>query len=351
MKIGLVKFLQMKKSNRGGKSVSELKIGKLESQLLEKLVFDSIVFKRKETLVRAGIGEDCAVVDYGDEVCVISTDPITGATNEIGKLAIHISCNDIASNGIEPVGIMLAVMMPEGTTKEEIKQLMEDAGQEAKRLKVDIIGGHTEITNAVNKTVIVSTAIGKIKKRTFNKDRDIEVGDAIILTKNAGLEGTAIIATDHEETLKRKLNQKELQRAKDMFRDLSVVKEGVIAGSIGFSKMHDVTEGGVLGAVWELCRSAKKGATVYYDAIDIAPETLKICDIYKIDPLKLISSGSMLIVANQDKKEKLLKAFEEEGIRAQEIGKVTEGTDVLLYKDNQTLPIDPPKEDALYEVK
>ncbi len=94
-----------------------LKVGKLDSNMLQKIVIDKIKYKRPEVKTRAGIGEDCAVIDYGKYECVVSTDPITAAINDIGRLAIHISCNDIASNGIEPLGITLTVMLPEGRQK------------------------------------------------------------------------------------------------------------------------------------------------------------------------------------------------------------------------------------------
>ncbi|MEL7656910.1 MAG: AIR synthase related protein, partial [Bacillota bacterium] len=141
-----------------------LKTGKLDSRLLEEIVFKNIKYKRPEVITRPGIGEDCAVVDFGAYECVMSTDPITAAVGEIGKLAVHISCNDIASNGIEPLGIMLTVMLPEGTTEEQVEEIMKQAGQVSEELGVEIIGGHTEITPAVTKPIIVSTAIGRGEK-------------------------------------------------------------------------------------------------------------------------------------------------------------------------------------------
>ena len=150
-----------------------LKTGKLDSELLEKIVFNNIKFKRPEVLTRPGIGEDCAVVDFGSYECIMSTDPITAAISEIGRLSIHISCNDIASNGIQPLGIMLAVMLPVGTTEEQIEEMMRQAGEASEELGVEIIGGHTEITPAVTKPVIVSTAIGRHAAGGFDHDNEI----------------------------------------------------------------------------------------------------------------------------------------------------------------------------------
>ena len=141
--------------------MEKLKIGKLDSDVLKDLVLDKISLTRPEVKTRAGVGEDCAVIDFGPYDCVISTDPITADASDVGRLAIHISCNDIASNGIEPLGITLAVMLPDGTTKEDVSRIMAQAAGAAERAGVEIIGGHTEVTAAVNQPVIVSTAIGR----------------------------------------------------------------------------------------------------------------------------------------------------------------------------------------------
>lgn len=326
-----------------------MKTGKLDSDLLKEIVFNHIKHKRKEVLVRPGIGEDCAVLDYGTEECVLSTDPITAAVNEIGRLAIHISCNDIASAGVEPLGIMLALMLPEGTTADEISEIMRQAGEEAQKLNVEIIGGHTEITNAVVKPVIVSTAIGRCKKGGSVTVGRIKPNDYILMTKTAGIEGTGIIASDFEGRLQGILSQQEIQTAKEMLGMVSVVKEGVISGKVGVSGMHDITEGGILGAVWEICEVAGTGAEVFLNKIPVSDITLKICDLFKIDFLKLISSGCMLIIVPPEKKDLLISQLKKEDVPVSEIGKITkEGR--YLIKEGIKIEIDPPGSDELYKV-
>ena len=127
----------------------KLEVGKLDSDLLKKIVFEKITYRSDEVKVRPGIGEDCAVMDFGDFDCIMSTDPISSAVKDIGRLAIHITCNDIASNGAQPLGIMLACMLPEGTTSDDVEHIMGQAAETAAELKVEIIGGHTVITPAV----------------------------------------------------------------------------------------------------------------------------------------------------------------------------------------------------------
>ncbi|WP_027399519.1 AIR synthase family protein [Anaerovorax odorimutans] len=328
-----------------------LKTGKLDSELLKKIVFDNIKYRRKEIITRPGIGEDCAVVDFDEYECVLSTDPITAAVSEIGRLAVHISCNDIASNGIEPLGIMLAVMLPEGTTEAEIDEMMRQAGKASEELGVEIIGGHTEITPAVSKPVIVSTAIGRGKKGASQKAEDMRPGDYIYITKKAGLEGTGIIAYDKKEDVEKLLTKEELEEAKSMLDQVSVVKEGVIAGKIGTAGMHDITEGGVLGAVWEMCDIAKLGAEVWVDKVPVSHITKKVCSHFNIDYLRLISSGCMMIMVHPEMKEELENKITDAGIEISCIGIIKNLEDgVCMIWESKKMEIEPPTSDELYKV-
>ncbi|HHY91046.1 MAG TPA: AIR synthase, partial [Clostridiales bacterium] len=301
-----------------------MKVGKLDSGLLREIVFKNITYRRDEVLIRPEIGEDCAVVDFGEYACVLSTDPITGAVNEVGRLAVNIACNDIASSGVEPLGLMFTVLAPEGTTEEDIHEIMRQAGEAAAALHVEIIGGHTEITNAVNKIVISTTAIGRKQKNGIISSSGAAVGDSVVLTKTAGLEGTAILAHDWEDRLKKHLGSEVVENAKRMMAQISVVPEGIIAGEIGATSMHDVTEGGLLGAVWEICEASGVGVRIESEKIKIAPETRQICAFFNIDPLKLISSGCMLMTIPKEKEQALLDRMKKEGIEAGVIGEIVD---------------------------
>ncbi len=328
-----------------------LKVGKLDSDVLEKIVIGKIKNKRAEVLVHAGVGEDCATIDFGEYECVLSTDPITASVNDIGRLCIHISCNDIASNGIEPVGILLAVMLPEGTTEHDVSVIMEQAAEAAAECNVEIIGGHTEITKAVNQPVIVSTAVGRGRKWQSASAEKIKVGDYILMTKKAGIEGTGIIASDRADELRSFLSEEEIEAAKKLLKKVSVVKDGTAAGSVGTHGMHDVTEGGILGGIWEMCRIAGVGAEVWDDKIPMEPVTRKICEHYGIDSLRLISSGAMLIMAAPEKKDEILEKLAGVGVEASEIGRILPPDEGLyLLRDGKRIEIQPPGADELYRV-
>ncbi|MCX7709649.1 MAG: AIR synthase family protein [Clostridia bacterium] len=325
-----------------------MEIGKIPNDILKEIVLNKIKYKRKEVLVRPSIGEDCSVVDFGDEVCVLSSDPITGAANEVGRLAVHVSCNDVASCGIEPLGLMVTILAPPDTSKEDLSIIMSQLSETAASLKVDIMGGHTEITDAVNRVVIMSTAIGKAPKGKVVTTAGAKAGDKIVMTKTAGLEGTAIIAFEREKELLNVLGREIVDNAKKFMDSISVVKEGVIAGAFGVSAMHDVTEGGILGAAWELAEASGKGFRIEKNLIPIKEETLKITAFYKIDPMKLISSGCMVIAClNGDE---LVEELRKQGIQASVIGEITEEKDKLLFTENERVYIGQPASDELYKV-
>lgn len=325
-----------------------MEIGKLPNDILEKIVLSNIKTKRKEVLVGAAVGKDSAVIDFDKEVCVLSTDPITGATKGLGRLAIHISCNDIATNGAEPVGVLMTILVPPSATENDIDTIMKDAEKAASEINVQIIGGHTEITDAVNRIVISTTVIGKQRKDTLPDISKIKTGDKILITKYAAIEGTSIIANELEEELIQKLGKEKLDIAKSMDSMLSVVKEGIICGEIGVRYMHDITEGGIYGAVWEASKAINKGVKIYENLIPVKEVTKEIADILDIDLYRLISSGSMLIIAENDKTPIIEKELNKHGIKSTIIGEVIE-KDIILEKNGELFNIDPPSSDELYK--
>ncbi|OPX43729.1 hydrogenase expression/formation protein HypE [Ruminiclostridium hungatei] len=328
-----------------------MEAGKVPNEILDKIVLSKINRFRKDIILRPGIGEDCAAIDFDSYACVLSTDPITGAAKDVGQLAVHISCNDIASCGVEPLGLMVTVLCPVGTTEDELGKVMEQMSVTAAELNVEIIGGHTEVTAAVNKIVISTTCIGKALRNRVISTRGARPGDSVIMTKSAGLEGTAIIARDFEHKLSGKLTKAQLKKAGDLLNSISVVREGVIAGEFGASAMHDITEGGVLGAAWEMAEASETGIVINKDKIPVEDVTAAICDALGLDALKLISSGCMLITC--EKGEELCSLLEKNNIRATVIGLITaDKKERILASETGGIAAEilPPGADELYRV-
>ncbi|MBQ7265730.1 MAG: AIR synthase family protein [Firmicutes bacterium] len=322
-----------------------MQTGKLPDSVLNKLIIEPITensVERKEVLLKPSVGEDCAAVNFGDNICIASTDPITGAVKDIGKLAVHINTNDIAAGGGEPVGILVTTLLPTDITYEDIKKITEDIYTEAKKLNIVVLGGHTEVTDAVKKPIISCTVLGKTKK--IISSSGAKAGDSVIITKYAALEGSCILAKERDIPL----SPSEKEDIENMSEMLSVVKEGSIASKLGVHAMHDITEGGVLGACWEVATCSNTGIYIDADTIPLLPVTKKICDHLGADPLKLISSGSMLMAS--DKGKELVKELEKNGIKATIIGKFTEDTKKIYKYQNKEYPLEEPGSDELYRV-
>jgi len=326
-----------------------VKIGKVPENVLKRSILKKTGCKRSEVLVGAKVGEDCACLQLKeDEVFVISTDPITGAKEDIGLYAMTVSTNDLASAGAEPVAVMVTALLTPDTTEEDIKKIMTDLSENAKALNIQIIGGHTEITEAVNRPILSLTAIGKAKKGEMIKTSGAKPGDDVLVTKWIGLEGTSIIAKDKEKELLKKFPSKMIYDAINFDKYLSVIPEAATAVKSGVSAMHDVTEGGIFGGLWEMAESSGVGLLIDLRKIPVKQETIEICNYFDINPYELISSGSMLMASKDGNKLKL--ELERIGIEATIIGKCTDNNDRVLINGENKRFLEPPKTDELYKV-
>ena len=334
-----------------------MEIGKVPHNLLQKIVFQKLTHFDEKVKVASGIGEDCAILESGEQSIVLSCDPITGTAKEVGRLAVHVSCNDIASSGVRPLGLLVTILLPPESTEDDLDKVMTEISETAETLNVSIIGGHTEVTDAVTRIVINTTAIGISDKKNVICSAGAAPGDKIIMTKTAAPEGTAIIAFEKEEELTRVFGKDLVSKAQSMMTQISVVEEGVTIGDLESSAihaMHDITEGGIYGAVWELAEASDAGVIIYEENIPMTEETKKICAHYNLDPYRLIASGNMILTTSDS--ETVLKALEEKQIRATVIGEIVENPLKRLIFKNEKQEIAEmkvlraPKSDELYKL-
>lgn len=326
-----------------------MKIGKLPEQVLLRSVLKEVGHRREEVLMGPGVGQDCAVVALdSDEMFVMSADPITGTVKDIGSHSIHITANDLAASGAEPVGVMLTILIPEETAESELRVMMRDVEQTCKALHMEVLGGHTEVTNVVRQPLISVTGVGKVKKGQEVLTNGLKVGDDLIVTKWIALEGTSIIAKEKEADLKKALPEELVDTAKRFDQYLSVLPESRIAAAHGVSAMHDITEGGILGALWEFGEGAGVGLDVELRQIPIRQESVEICERYGLNPYQLMSSGSMLIGTTRGAA--LVRRLREAGIPAVLIGQTTKGRDRILRNGEEIRYLDRPQSDELYRL-
>jgi hydrogenase expression/formation protein HypE len=330
-----------------------LRTGKIPHDVLRRCVLAHLGAPSDRVLRGAGVGEDAPIIDMGEKVLVAKANPITGAEGNIGRLVVHINANDVAARGAKPLWFMNTIFLHEGASESRLEDIVAEIDRACVELGVQIIGGHTECVAGLDHTVISGFMMGEAPKKRYITTGGAKPGDKIILTKTAGLEGTSILASDLDERLLRKIDPKTIQRARKMIDLISVVPEALRAVEVGgVHSMHTPTEGGVLNGLFEMGAAAGVGLSVEENLIPIAPETSIITETLDADPLKLLSSGSLLLAVDDSKADKIIQALEAIKVPSSIIGDVKERSEgrVLTRTNGSQITIDPVRQDELFRI-
>ena len=327
-----------------------LPVGKLKHDFLKELL--PTENKNVDLVVGPQLGEDAAVIKLGDNYLVATSDPITFATEDIGWYVVCVNSNDIAAMGAVPKWLLVTLLLPEdATTPAMVRDIMAQLTQACAEFDIALCGGHTEVTPAVTQPVVIGQMMGVTHKNALFTSADARVGDTLILTKGLGIEATAIIAREREAQLREKCDAQFLEQAKNylMHPGISVLRDSQIAiATGGVHAMHDVTEGGVSTAAYELATAAGLGVVLYSDKLLGSPIlygdiTRTLCDMFALNPLGVISSGAMLIASEPEKGETICQALDTAGINADIIGKFLPSEDGFWLEDatdtRQPLPV------------
>jgi len=331
----------------------QFRTGKIPTEALVRHVFRYTGKIDPSVILGSSIGEDAALVALGRNVLVMTTDPVTGAAADLGWVSVHVNANDVACRGATPKWFLCDLLLPEKAGVSLLDSVMKQVDRAAREVGVAIVGGHTEVTPGLERPIVVGYMMGVAPRGKFVTSSGARPGDDIIMTKSVGIEGTGILAADFAHKLRGRIGSRTLASAKKMRWSISVVKDARVAVEAGGVRaMHDPTEGGLLQAVWELAEASKVGFTVYASTIPIRPETDRICAVFGLDPLRLMSSGCLLIVADKRMSGKILRHLRTHSIPGNIIGKVTARTSgrKLIEGDGRVREIGPSERDELYRV-
>ncbi len=295
-------------------------VGKIPPKTLARTVYSHTGKRNPRLLLGPGIGRDIAAVK-NDPILILTTDPITGTSTRIGEHSVYINANDIATAGARPVWYLCTILLPPGSNERILSEIMKGIDRASQKLGITVARGHTEATRGLKRPIIAGFMIGERNGRLLRAE-DARVGDLILLTKTAGIEGTAIIAFDHARRL-RQIPVKTLQKARRLSQQISIVAEASAISKIsGVRVMHDPTEGGVVNGCWELGEASGLGLEIWADRIPVAQETGMICSRLGLDPLKLMSSGCLLAIVAPGAIDRTILALSRIHIRASVIGRV-----------------------------
>jgi len=308
-------------------------VGKVPPRLLESLVFTRLGYRDPSVLVGPAVGEDAAVIDLGGGMAlVVHNDAITGASKLLGWLAVHIVANDVATRGARPRWFLMSLFLPEGGGEGLLGEIMSQVDAAAKELGMMVVGGHTETTPGLDRPIVGTTAIGVAPLSRIVATRGARVGDYLILTKSAGIEGTAILCTDFAGELeKRGVPKSVIERGARFVERVSVVREALALAERGLTTaMHDPTEGGVLGGAAELAYASGTTVELWADRVPMLEETKVAAGALGVDVLRLISSGALLAAVPPEKVGEALEAVKAVGVEAAVVGRVKERSGCLV---------------------
>lgn len=308
-------------------------MSKFSLDVLNKHVFPYFSTNDPDVLLSPEFGEDVALTRVEKGILVSHVDPIVGAVKDIGWLAVHVACNDVATSGAMPRWILLLVLVPDKDDLELLEKIMQDAGRAAKELGASIIGGHTGYSAALSRPLVAATALGMLTDTEAICTKGARIGDHIFLTKGVALEGTAILANDFSKTAHRLgLSDEELIEASQLMKEVSILSEARIFAENGATAMHDVTRGGLLETLLEVAKLADLGINIQSEAIPIHPIVARFAEAFDFDPLKMISSGSLVATIPAEKIELVSNQLKEKNILFADIGIMKAGSGVNIIE-------------------
>nr|ADI19364.1 hydrogenase maturation factor [uncultured Chloroflexi bacterium HF0500_03M05] len=321
-----------------------MQAGKLSIELLSNLL-DKVNIRDPRVFLGPRVGEDAALLDFGDRYLVAKTDPITFASDFIGWYLVQVNANDIAVMGATPRWLMVTLLLPEGTRQDDVEYIFDQLLEACDALDITLVGGHTEVTYGLPRPIAIGAMLGEVAKDSVVLTSGAKLGDSLVLSKGIAIEGTSLLAREAPEALRAAgISSDLIERSKDLLLKpgISVVRDAAIArDTIEVHAMHDPTEGGLATGLMEMAISAGVGLTIEADLIPMLPECKTISTALGLNPLGLIASGALLIAVAPGDVPSLIEALAKENISACEIGCVTpldDGIKIRNSGDVQDLP-------------
>ncbi|UCC13086.1 MAG: AIR synthase family protein [candidate division WOR-3 bacterium] len=309
-------------------------IGKISAEVFKQLIFPHLGAHRSEILVGPQHGVDVGIVQIANKAVAMTSDPVfivpEYGFERAAWFAIHILASDIVTSGLPPTYLAIDLNLPLSMTEEELTIVWRTIDTECKKMGMAIVTGHTaRYDNCQYPMVGGATVIAVGNTDDYVSPKFISVGDKIVITKGPAIEASGIFATMFPKYLARHCGEEFSRQAQSLFYQMSVVHDALTAVKIGVrdqgvSSMHDATECGIWGGLHELAEAASVGMSVVQDSIMMDPYVEKICDLFKIDPYKSISEGTLIITCRPHKAEYLVRYLHENGINASIVGEITE---------------------------
>ncbi len=330
-----------------------MKIGKVSESVLKRSVLKQIKVNQDLGMIcGAAVGADCAIFPFqGADHAAVATcvqEAAVAGKADMERL-LHRVANSLACAGAVPIAAMISLVLPETVEEPKIKELMSEAQRVCGTLGMNIAGGQTNVYKDVSKIHVSVTGMGKCPEGRTLQPGGVKPGQEIVISKWVGLEGTAMVANFGAKQMTARYPLFLIEEACSFGKYISVLPEAKIALEKEVSALHDVSEGGIFRALWELAESAGVGLEVDLKKIPIRQETVETCEFFQINPYELLSGGSLIMVTGDG--EGLVQALAEAQIPAAVVGRITGNNDRVIVNDEETRFLDRPRTDEIYKIQ
>lgn len=326
-----------------------MRTGNLQESVLKRSVLKRIYknknFDKAEIINSAGIGVDCAVFSCEEKLQAMAVGVSAWNIQDQAYFAAVESINNLSAVAGKPTAITATLLFPQGAEEELLKEQMKQLEIVCRDNDICLVGGHTEVTPAVNWPIVSVNAIGSVEAGFKVQNKNNPGNMDIVMTKWAGIGGTVILAKEKEEILKNRFPDFLVNEAQSYMDYLCVSNEAKIAKDYAYL-MHDISRGGVFGALWQLGEKAKVGMDIDLRSIPLKQFSVEICEELSLNPYELLGTGSLLVIT--DNGEALVEELLNNNIQATIIGRTNDSNDRILYNEEERRYLEPPKSDQLY---
>ncbi|PZX57947.1 AIR synthase family protein [Algoriphagus chordae] len=326
-------------------------IGKINHEGYQKLLSGKLGASRKEVKQGPAFGVDVSITSLPGGLAMAATsDPLSLIPSlglqESAWLSVHLMANDMATTGFAPQYAQFVLNLPETLSNADFSTYWAHIDRYCKEIGIAITGGHTGFVKGQNSTFAGGgTLITIAKESEMICSTGAKEGDVILVTKTCALTATAILGMSFPETVKQKLGKDIYLSACEQFYQTSSLSDALLAAGVDekfteIHAMHDVTEGGVLGAIYEMLVASDKGGMIHDDLIPIGNTATAISALFGLDPRYCVGAGSMIIACDQRKSAEVIKRLDEEDILCTEVGRVTESiSGIQIQKSGTSSPL------------
>ena len=328
--------------------ITSMRNGKVSEAVLKRSVLKQLHSKNSHVIQAASVGLDNSVLSVGDSAVVMATESVSLNTANMAERAVTAAVNTVAISGAEPVGVMTAVIFPTVGNEAQLRELMRDLDVACSHYGIQVMGGHTEVSRAVKSPVLTVTAVGLSPEEGHISSAAAMPGMDVIMTGWIAMDGTSVLAMEREEELCGRFSRPFIDKAKTFRMLTGIAGEAAVAAKSGAAAMHDASEGGIFGALWEFAEASGVGLEINLKKIPIRQETVEICEFFNINPYKLLSAGCLLIAAKDGNQ--VVREIEKAGGHAVIVGVTTDSNDRVLLQEGERRFLETVQTDEIYKV-